>query len=531
VASPPETPHPGHPSLPPGPLPDDPENLKQIIAVLLEELEASRRRQRQLQAQIDAMARRLFGRRSEKLDPDQMELVFAELEKLGVVEVGEEEEKAEGDEPEPSSRRRRRGHGRRRLPADLPRERIELEPSPEDQICCNCHRQKERIGEEVSEQLEYVPGNWRVRQNVRGIYACRPCEENVVIAPVPPKPIAKGLPGPGLLAHVAVSKYADHLPLNRLEGIFRRQGVVIPRSTMCDWIAAAADLVQPVIEVMKQDLLLSKVIHTDDTPVPVLDRQRSSTRTGRLWVYLGDAAHPQIVFDYTANRRRAGPESFLQGFSGYLQADAYGGYDGIYAGGEVIEVACWAHVRRKFYDAQTTDASYAFTALGLIRQLYQIERLARQRELSAEELRAMRQEHSRPVLACFEKWMKEMAGIVLPKSPLAEAIGYAQRQWKALERFVEDGDLEIDNNAAERALRRVAIGRKNWLFAGSDAGGERAAALFSLVASCRLHDLDPFTYLRDLFERLPTHPTDALAELTPVAWTAARRPSALAPAA
>jgi transposase len=510
---------------PPATLPDDPGLLKQVITELHQELQESYRRQEQLQHQIDVLARRLFGRSSERLDPNQLLLVLGEIEGLGGALIAEEPE--EPDEPPPSGPRRQ-GHGRRRLPEDLPRKRVEHEPSEAERQCRGCGTPMARIGEEVKEQLEYVPASFYVLQTVRGKYACRRCEEGVVTAPVPAQPIDKGLPGPGLLAHVMVSKYADHLPLARQAGILTRHGVELSRSTLCDWVGAAAELALPVVEAMRLDVLASKVVHTDDTLVPVLDASRDRTRSGRLWVYLGDLDHRHAVFDYTPDRTRDGPAGFLKEFSGYLQADAYGGYDGIFAGGSVTEVACWAHARRKFFDARTTDPERGFTALAFVRQLYQVEKHAR--ELCSEDRRGLRQLHAVPILDGFALWLQEEAPTVLPKSPMGEAFTYARLQWQALRRYTEDGDLAIDNNAAERALRRVAVGRKNWLFAGSDQGGRRAAILYSLIASAALHGLDPFAYLRDLFERLPTHPRTHLSELTPAAWAQELKPSAQAAA-
>jgi transposase len=271
-----------------------------------------------------------------------------------------------------------------------------------------------------------------------------------------------------------------------------------------------------VVDVMKQGVLASRKIHTDDTPVPVLDKSREVTRTGRLWVYLGDVDHEGVVFDYTPDRSRDGPQSFLAGYKGYLQADAYAGYDCIYAGQEVVEVACWAHARRKFFDAMKSDARRSQIALGFIRRLYEVEKRAR--GLEAASRCALRQSESGPVLTQLKAWLDEQSPSVPPKGPMGLAISYARSQWIALTRYLEDGILDIDNNAAERALRRVAIGRKNWMFAGSDNGGHRAAIIYSLVASCARLKIDPYAYLCDVLERLPTHSPDALAELTPQAW-------------
>lgn len=505
-------------------LPDDPAFLKQLIVELRQQLQASHRLQEQLQHQLEQLMRKLFGRQSEKLNPNQLELLFAELQNLGLGEESEASSDSDEETEEPASapsRRRRRGHGRRRLPKHLRRERQEYRLA-EEELKCSCGGCLIEFGAEVSEQLEYQPAEMFVIEHARIQYACGQCEETVVIAPKPEQPIDKGLPGPGLLAQVVTSKYGDHLPLYRLEGMFQRLGgVSLARSTMCDWVAAAADLLRPLYDVMKDSVLESKKIHTDDTSVPVLDPSLGQARRGRLWVYLGHEPHDHIVFDYTPSRERDGPADFLKGYSGYLQADAYSGYDGIYSGGEVIEVACWAHARRKFIEINSVDSGAPFTALAFIGQLYQIERKAK--KFSSDKRRDFRQKHALPVLRAFKKWLVEQKPIVLPKSLLAKAIGYALRQWDALVRYCEDGDLEIDNNAAERALRRVAVGRKNWLFAGNDNGADRAAILYSFVASCQQHGIDPFHYLRDIFRRLPTQPAAALAELTPKAWAQAQR--------
>jgi len=495
-------------------LPTDASTLQSLVLELLGTLQEKDRRIDQLSSQLEVLKRHLFGRRSEQLDPNQMGL---DLGDLSIPEVAEADPLATA-ETAPESRRR--GHGRRRLPEHLPRHRVEYDVPEAQRLCRECQHSLVPIGEEVSEQLEYVPASFFVRQQVRFKYACPECQGNVVIAAGAAQPIDKGLPGPGLMAHVLTSKYADHLPLNRLEGIFARHGVELTRSTLCDWVAAGARLLQPVVEILKQGVLASRKIHTDDTPVPVLDKGREVTRTGRLWVYLGDADHEGVVFDYTPDRSRDGPQSFLSGYQGYLQADAYAGYDGIYAGQQVVEVACWAHARRKFFDAMKSDARRSQIALGFIRRLYEVERRARDLEVAPR--RALRQSESGPVLTQLKAWLDEQNPSVAPKSPMGVAISYARSQWIALTRYLEDGILDIDNNAAERALRRVAVGRKNWMFAGSDEGGRRAAILYSLVASCARLKINPYDYLRDVLERLPNHSPDTLCELTPQAWKLSR---------
>jgi transposase len=394
---------------------------------------------------------------------------------------------------------------------------------------------REPIGREISEQLDYEPATLKVIEHVRLKYGCRVCEQSadergpqIVTADKTLSPIEKGLAAPGLLAHVIVGKYSDSLPLHRMEKILERHGIDIARSTMADWMRQSADALQPLVDVMMHEVRASKVIHTDDTPVNVQDRDRSSMRIGRFWVYLGDADHPQTVFTYTPDRSRAGPMAFLKNWGNdrprFLQADAFGGYDGIYAGqagGAVTEVACWAHARRKFFDAQNSDPHRSVRAMAFIRLLYDVEDQAK--TLSSAERATLRQTHALPRLNEFKAYLESLqprrGGSVLPKSPLGQAITYALNQWQALCVYTTDGDLAIDNNAAENALRRVALGRKNWLFCGSDRGGHTAAVLFTLLATCRRHDVNPFVYLRDVLTRIASHPHRRLADLLPNRWT------------
>jgi hypothetical protein len=286
---------------------------------------------------------------------------------------------------------------------------------------------------------------------------------------------------------------------------------------MGDWIEAVADLLDPVVQELSRDLLLSKVIHTDDIPVPVLESPH--TREARLWVYIGDRHHPRAVYRFSPNRQKVWAQEFLANYQGYVSADAYQGYDALFATGQRIEVGCWAHARRKFFDAQGGDAARSATALGLIRALYQVEEDAK--EMSADDRHRIRQERSVPVLRSIKDWMISQEMDILPKSALGEAFTYARNQWAALNRYVGDGDLAIDNNAAERALRGIAVGRKNWLFAGSDEGGRRAAILYSLIESAKRVGVNPEAYLKDLLERVSSHPMSQIAELTPSRWKAA----------
>lgn len=497
-------------------LPSDPAALQQIVSELLKTLDEKDLRIRQLSHQLEALRRHAFGRKSEKIDPNQMLFALDEIRKL-VQNVEPHTEAPRPEVPSPAPQKKN-GHARKRLPEDLPRQRIEY-PVPESElVCACCHTRKEKIGEEVTEELDYHPASHFIREHVRPKYACPNCEAQVAIADPPSRPIEKGKPGPGLLAHVLTSKYADHLPLNRLEGIFRRHGLEIRRSTLCDWVGDCAELLSPLVRAIREDLLKSGVIHTDDTPVPVLDADREHTRQGRLWVYIGDPEHENIVFDYTPDRRKDGPRLFLDGYRGYLQADAFGGYDAIYAEMPVVEVACWAHARRYFYESKGSDPVRSHVALGFIHELYEVEREAKEKALGPDAKAALRQERSKPVLAQFRTWLNDQSAAVLPKSPIGEAIRYAFGQWEALNRYTENGHLAIDNNFAERILRCVAVGRKNWMFAGSDEGGRRAAVIYSLVSTCKHHGIDPFEYLRDVLARIATLPVSRLPELFPKNW-------------
>lgn len=466
---------------------------------------------------LDLALRRLYGRSSEKIDPQQL-LLFGRTMREAAEAI--EALAAKQEQAEPGTRQRK-GHGRRPLPADLPRHRIEHPIDPRELTCPCCGDPRQRIGEELSEQLDYTPASLFVIQHVRAKFACSRCEDGgVATAERPPEGqvIERGLAGPGLVAHVITSKYADHQPLYRLEGMLARHGVRIARSTMCGWMKAAADLLAPLVQLMATRIRgpQAKVIHTDDTPVPVLDPGRGKTRTGRLWVYLGDGRNPYTVFDYTPSRSRDGPANWLKNFKGYLQADAFGGYDGLYATGDVTQVACWAHARRKFYDARHSDPARSHEALAMIRLLYDVERQARDKD--AAERAALRQQQSCPRLDELHAWLGRRLAQVLPKSPMGQAIGYALNHWDALIRYTTDGDLAIDNNIAERAIRPLTVGRKNYLHLGSNAGGRTAAILYSLTASAKRHGLDPFVYLRDVVATIGSTPVSQLDQFLPDRW-------------
>jgi transposase len=514
-------------------LPDDPAVLKRIIAqqraeqqqaikaAVAEVIDAAvAEAVKQAVAETTAaLLRRFYGPRSEKFDPRQLLLFGLRVDQLP---LDEPSLVAEAGEALATRRvKNRHAHGRQQLPAHLPRIDVHHDLADTEKPCPGCGEVRSCLGQEISEQLEYLPASFKVLRHIRHKYVCSQCDaagENpqIVIAAKPPQPIEKGLAGPGLLAYVAVSKLGDHLPLYRLEQIFARQQVQVARSTLCAWLAAGAKLLEPLVTLMTERVQQSRVIHTDDTRVPVQSPGEKKCRNGHLWTYLGDHDHPYLVYDYTPNRSRAGPAQWLGGYRGYLQADAYGGYDGIYAGGAVREVACWAHARRKFFEAQETDQLRAGQMLLLIRELYAVE--DRAKGLAEAQRLALRQAHSVPVLARIDAWLAEHSTQVLPRSPLALAIQYARNQWEALCRYATQGFLAIDNNAAERALKRVAIGRKNWLFAGNDQAGKTAAVWYSLLASAERHRVDPQRYLTSLLAQISTTPAEHLHQLLPDLW-------------
>ncbi len=470
-------------------------------------------------AVVAALLRRLYGPRSERFDPRQLFLFGQLVDRLPLDSKSIADES--GQELVTRRVKKRHEHGRSQLPDHLPRVEIVHDLTDAEKLCPCCGEVRCRIGQDQSEQLEYQPASFQVLVHIRPKYGCRRCDEegynpNITAAPLPPQPIEKGLPGPGLLAYVVVSKLGDHLPLYRLENIFARQQVHVARSTMCAWMRCAGELVLPLVALMASRVRQSRVIHTDDTTVPIQSPGEKQCRKGRIWTYLGDRTHPYIVYEYTPNRTRAGPANWLANFSGYLQADAYGGYDGIYAHGGVTEAACWAHARRKFFEAKETDSQRAAEMLSLVRELYAIEDEAK--ELDDAARLALRQENSVPVLARIKTWLDAQMQVILPRSEMAQAIGYTLNQWDALCVYTTQGFLNIDNNAAERALKRVAIGRKNWLFAGHDAAAENHARLWSLIASGERHGVDPQRYLTSVLAKLPFTPADELDQFLPDVW-------------
>jgi transposase/uncharacterized coiled-coil protein SlyX len=499
---------------------EDLETARALIATLHEQLTKSQREVAALRHQLDVLCLRMFGKKSERVDPRQLQLALEQLANEPGP-VSEPIEMDSGDTPV-RGHTRRRPTGRRPLPAHLPRRRVEIDLPDVDQQCA-CGHAKTRVGESVAEKLEYEPASFVVIETVRAKYACPHCHAGVTEAPAPPQAIEKALAGEGLLAHVVVSKYVDHLPLYRLEQIFAREKIDLSRSTLCEWVAAVATALTPIGEQLRCEITATTYVQTDDTSVTVLD-ERGGSYKGRLWTYL-DPIGRQVVFDATPTHERDGPERFLAAFSGKLHADAYRGYDALYHTGRVLEIGCWAHARRRFVEAFMIDTMPA-RMIALIQQLYDVEREGA--ALTPEARQALRQEQSVPLLIRIDAERARLAQMVLPKSPVGDAIRYLTNQWAALQRFVEDGRLAIDNNRAENQLRIVAVGRKNWLFAGSFEGARRAALLYSLVQSCKLIDVPPFAYLKDVLLRVATHPQRLIHQLTLQGWATNFGPRAAA---
>jgi transposase len=498
------------------PLPDDIDQLKALLTESREALAAAeaelQARARQIEAltlQIAKLKRMRFGRSSEQLDAQiaQLELELGALQGSGPVSASPSKTVSP-----------RRAPVRRPLPDHLPREEVRHEPAGD---CPDCGSALEHLGDDVAEVLEHEPARFKVIRHVRPKLACSGCQ-TIVQQPAPSRPIERGLAGPGLLAHVLVSKYADHLPLYRQCEIYARDGVDLERSTLAGWVGGTSRLLTPLIEAIGRYVTSGDKLHADDTPVPVLDPGRGKTRTGRLWTYVrddrpaGSADPPAVWFCYSADRKAQRPQMHLAAFKGWLQADGYAGFNGLYdrADAPLTEVACWAHVRRKFYDLHAANGSpVAKEALDRIGALYAIE--AEIREQPPDARQAVRHARAGPLLNELKNWLTATYAAASKKSALAGAITYALARWPALTRYRDDGRLEIDNNAAERSLRAVALGRKNYLFAGSDRGGERAAAIYTLIGTAKLNGLDPQAYLRDVLGRIADHPINRIDELLP----------------
>jgi transposase len=464
---------------------------------------------------IAKLRRMQFGRKSEKLD-HQIEQLELQLEDLQASE-GE----AEREMP-PLDKAPRKKSVRKPLPDHLPRDERIYAPAAD--ACPACGGGLRPLGEDVSEQLEFVPASFRVIRHVRPKLACACCDA-IVQAPAPSRPIERGIAGPGLLAHVLVAKFADHLPLYRQSVIYAREGVELERSLLANWVGAASALLRPLVDAIRRHVLAGRKLHADDTPIPVLAPGNGKTKTARLWTYVrddragGDATPAAVWFAYTPDRKGIHPQTHLANFSGVLQADAYAGFNALYADGTVQEAACWAHARRKFFDLHEARPSALTTeALRRISELYVIE--AEIRGKPPDERQLVRQARSRPLLDDLGVWLRTSLDKLSRKSDTAAAIQYALNLWPALLRYCDDGIIEIDNTAAERALRGVAIGRRNYLFAGADSGGERAAAIYSLLGTAKLNGVDPEAWLRHVLTHIAEHPVNRVGEFLPWNCTA-----------
>ena len=507
-------------------LPTDTEALQALVRLLAGDVKSKGLLIEQLKAQIAKLKRMQFGKSSEKLDQQ-----IAQLE-LQLDELNEDESHAAAtshaivrelikETPEKPYRKP--------LPEHLPRQDEVHEPAC---ACPNCGGAMRKLGEDITEILDYVPASFKVIRHVRPKLSCRVCE-TIVQSPMPSLPIERGRPGAGLLAHVLVAKYADHLPLYRQSGIYAREGVELERSTLADWVGRSVALLDPLIEALCKDVLASGVLHGDDTPVPVLAPGLGKTKTGRLWTYVRDGRPwgsdqpPAAVFFYSADRKGEHPQSHLKNFNGILHADGYAGFNAIFETGKVTEAACWAHVRRKFFDVHVANGSpIAKEALDKIAALYAIE--AQIKGWPPDERQRYRQDRAAPLIADLKAWLDVTLQKLSGKSDLAGAMRYALSRWKALTNYIDDGRTEIDNNAAERSIRGIALGRKNYLFAGSDNGGNRASAIYSLIETCKLGAIDPEAYLRDILARIPDHKINRIDELLPWNWQAAQNVATLA---
>ena len=502
----------------PDSLPTDADALRALL--LAERARHGEERERWM-AIIAELQRHRFGRRSERLDPEQLALALEDVEQM----LAAADAAAEKDDTPPPTAVRKRQINRGALPLHLPREEIVIDVA--DKTCACCGGLKHCIGEDVAERLDVIPAQFKVIVTRRPKYACAACAGEVVQAPAPERLIENGIPTEALVAHVLVAKYADHAPLYRQAQIYARQGITLDRSTLADWVGRAAFTLRPVHARLLHRLKQSTKLFADETTAPVLDPGRGRVKKGQLWAYARDerpwAGHapPGVAYVYAPDRKHARPAEHLAGFSGTLQVDGYGAYAELAQRGDVVLAFCWSHVRRQFYDIQVkTPAPIATEALVRIAPLYAVE--AAIRGLSADERRQSRQRRSKPLVDALRLWLEAQLAAVSGKSTIAAAIRYALSRWDGLARFLDDGRIDIDSNVVERSIRPIALGRKNHLFAGSDGGGEHWAVIASLIETCKMNSIDPQTYLRDVLAKIVArHPMDRIDELLPFAYVPA----------
>jgi transposase len=467
----------------------------------------------ELRHQLELYRRYVFGPRRERLVEAPGQGHLFELDVVdGVASLPEPPARNPGSPTRP--RRSRKPDYER-----LPQVRIEHDVPEADKVCTHCGEAKARIGEDEARVLEFIPARFELHVHVLPKYACSHCRDGVVAPETPSRPLSGCIAGAGVLAQLIVCKFAEHMPLYRFEDASTRYGLHLPRSTLCDWVSKVADLLKPLYQLQKELVQMAPVIWTDDTHVTVLGGHKPGSHKGRFWVYIGPITIPYDVYDFTEDRKRDGPAQFLANYAGFLQADAFSGYDGIFTGsdGQIIEVACWAHTRRKFFEARSSSPAEASLILQVIQRLYEVEDRARPLDDAAR--RAMRQAEAVPILERLRQELDRLSTKLLPKSALAQAVTYALNQWRALCRYTEDGRLTIDNNVSERRLRDQAIGRKNWMFLGSDEAGSRAAVLCSIIAGAKRHRLEPWAYLHDAILQLSVDASpEMVARLLPDRW-------------
>lgn len=504
------------------------EELEQEIESLRREARTWKLKAEKLQAEIEDLMRRLYGRRSERfVDPNQRDLFESGLlkfEEEGTTAPEPADPPKEEEELLTYKRRRPKRRGPKPLPDHLPRDRVEIDPPESERVCACCHEPMVRTGETVTEELEIIPPQFRVKQIVRGKWGCPKDMNGTIQAPLPPRPIEKGRPSPRLLAYVVVSKYCDHLPLYRQEQIFRRQGIELPRSTMDSWLGELSGLLLPIVAAQKKQILKQPVLQADETPILIQDRTSRKMRRGYLWAIGPPWA--EVVYEVTLSRSAKWLIEFLRPFGGVLQTDGYPGYHEVVRTLQLVAVACMAHIRRKFYEGRDAAPDEVNVILSFIRALYRVEADAREANCSAAERLELRQERSAPIFGELRGKVDALAPRATPQSKLGKAVSYAEGCWDSMARYLEIGAVEIDNNGIENAMRPPVIGRKNYLFLGSlEGGGERASVFYSLIQTCRRLGIEPFEYLVDVIERVSTHPASRVLELTPRGWKEARERS------
>ena len=495
------------------------EELRSVRKTLEEELKRSTLEREYLEFQLEKFRRMLFGTRSEKLAvrPDGLQLDLFE-------EARREIESEEVQERETISYERKKRRGNRRpIPEEIQREQVVVDVDPELRVCPDCGEEMECFGADTSEDLEYIPALLFVVEYLIKKYACKKCQSGVIQGKRPPRPIPKGRPGAGLLAYVLVSKYQDHLPLHRLERIFGRHGMELSRKTLCDWVQAMARLLRPIVEAMKRKLLEEPLLQADETPTKAQNPEvKGKTSSAYIWSY--GIPDGEVVYDFTMGRSTAGPAAFLGEYSGYLQSDSYSVYKSLERQGKTVHIGCWAHARRKFYDAREESPEFSKLVLTAIQKLFRIERKAKSEEITGEGLLALRRSESRPILEGLKRILEAKRVQVTPRSGLGEAITYALGNWAALVRYIDIPEAPIDNNGAERSLRGITVGRKNWLFIGHPNAGPNAAVILSLIETCRRLGVEPFEYLKSVITALAKKPApDRIEGLTPRRWLESER--------